>query len=103
MQIRTRTHRLSVAALYSFVVFPSSLFAQAPTFRTGTTLVEFTIVALDGDGNPITDLTKDEVVLTDSGRTRDIAFFRFDGDAPAVSSAPRPVLAPGFVTNRPAA
>jgi VWFA-related protein len=103
MQIRTRTHRLSVAALYSFVVFPSSLYAQAPTFRTGTTLVEFTIVALDGDGNPITDLTKDEVVLTDSGRTRDIAFFRFDGDAPAVSSAPRPVLAPGFVTNRPAA
>ena len=32
--------------------------AQAPTFRTGTTLVEFTVVAFDGKGNPIADLTE---------------------------------------------
>ena len=79
----------------------SSLHAQtAPTFRTGTTLIEFTIVALDKEGNPITDLTKEDLVLTEEGHARDIAFFRFEGDAPAVSGEPR-ALPPGFVTNRP--
>ena len=68
-----------------------------PTFRTGTTLIEFTMVAMDGEGNPITDLTKDDLALTEGGRTRDIAFFRFDGQAPAAT--PARTLPPGFVTN----
>jgi VWFA-related protein len=76
----------------------SSLRAQdPPTFRTGTTLIEFTMVALDDEGKPITDLTKDDLVLTEGGRTRDIAFFRFDGEAPAGS--PSRTVPPGFVTN----
>jgi VWFA-related protein len=106
MPTRSATQAAAVV-LYSFFVLPFSFLAlvaaQAPTFRTGTTLIEFTIVALDSEGNPITDLTKDDLVLTDGGRMREIAFFRFDGDAPAVSSAPPPALLAGFVTNRPAA
>jgi hypothetical protein len=32
-----------------------------PTFRSGTTLVEFTFVAIDGKGDPVTDLKKEDV------------------------------------------
>jgi VWFA-related protein len=89
------------AALFSFFAFRYSLL-RAQDFRTGTTLVEFTVVALDGRGNPITDLTKSDLVLTDRGQPREIAFFRFDGaDAPVENAAPLPPLSPGFVTNRP--
>jgi hypothetical protein len=81
----------------------STVFLHAqgpPTFRVGTTLIEFTLVALDSRGNPVTDLTKEDLVLTEGTRTRDIAFFRFDGDMPAVSTPTQAVPA-GFVTNRP--
>jgi VWFA-related protein len=74
-----------------------------PTFRTGTTLIEFTVVALDGGGRPVADLTKEELVLTEGGQAREIAFFRFDG-GPAPAPAPEATvepLAPGFITNRP--
>jgi VWFA-related protein len=81
----------------------STVFLHAqgpPTFRVGTTLIEFTLVALDSRGNPVTDLTKEDLVLSEGTRTRDIAFFRFDGDMPAVST-PTQALPAGFVTNRP--
>src|SRR5690242_11390458 len=91
----------------SLFLLPSAVFvgavavqSQQPVFRSGTTLIEFTFVALDGKGNPVTDLKKDEVALTERGHPRDIAFFRFDGNAPAVAE-PAPPLAPGYATNRP--
>jgi VWFA-related protein len=91
------------AALYSLFDFRSSLYAgQAqPNFRTGTTLVEFTVVALDGKGNPVTDLTQADLSLSDRGQPREIAFFRFDGAAAAPEPAPLTPLSPGFVSNRP--
>jgi VWFA-related protein len=93
------------AGLFSFFDVRSSLLGaqDSPTFRTGTTLVEFTVVALDGKGNPVADLTKAELTLTDRGELREIAFFRFDGDGGPgeTAAAPRPALSPGFVSNRP--
>jgi VWFA-related protein len=90
------------AGLYSFFDLPFSLRAQAPTFRTGTTLVEFTVVAHDSNGNPVIDLTEGELALTDRGQPREIAFFRFDGaGTPPDSAAPLSPLSPGFVSNRP--
>jgi VWFA-related protein len=78
----------------------SALEAQqpAPTFRVATTLVEFTLVAEDGRGNPITDLTRDEIEVAEGGVLRDLAFFRYDGDATA-PAAPLP-LPPNLFTNR---
>jgi VWFA-related protein len=90
--------------LYSFFDLRSSLLAgqTQPTFRTGTTLVEFTVVALDSKSNPVTDLTQADLALTDRGQPREIAFFRFDGaPAPVEAAALLPPLSPGFVTNRP--
>ena len=79
---------------------------QAPTLRAETTLVEFTIVATDGHGRPVTDLKSDEISILEDGALRSVAFFRFegatgggagsDGAAPA---QPEP-LPPGIFTNR---
>ncbi len=70
---------------------------DAPTFSATTRLVEFTIVALDGRGNAVTDLKKSELEITEKGRAREIAFFRFEGEASP--SKPRPLQA-GIFTNR---
>ena len=58
-------------------------------------LVQFTVVALDGKGKPITDLREDELSITEDGQARTIASFRFEG-------GPEPYRAPcarGFFTN----
>src|SRR3954447_17298583 len=72
--------------------------AQEPqTFRTSTTLIEFTIVAVDSKGAPVTDLKKEEIVLTENGARRPVAFLRFEGDVSATAARPVP---PGAFTNR---
>ncbi len=68
-----------------------------PTFRAGTTLIEFTLVARDSQGNPIADLTKDDIVVTENGQPRAVEFFRFDGAPPQPSPNS---IAPGHFTNR---
>jgi VWFA-related protein len=70
---------------------------EQPTFRAGTTLVEFTFVATDGKGNPVTDLAKEEILVTENGRPRELAFFRFEGRYTPVRSQPLPS---GEFTNR---
>jgi VWFA-related protein len=71
----------------------------APTFRTGTTLVEVTMIALDSSGRPVVDLRKDEITLKEDGHARDVAFFRFEGSA---NREPRALerLPAGLFSNR---
>jgi len=73
------------------------------TFRTSATLVEFPIVVLDGKGNPVTDLKREEVSISDDGQQRNVAVFRFDGATG--NSTPKNAglesLAPGMFSNRP--
>jgi VWFA-related protein len=89
------------SGLYAFFGLPFPLHAQAPTFRTGTTLVEFTVVALDDQGNAVTDLTRDELTVTEKGRRREIAFFQFDGQTLHASLSSSPLLPLGYVSNHP--
>lgn len=63
---------------------------QEPVFRATTQLVEFTFTAVDRNGKPVTDLTKDELVVEDKGKRREIAFFRFEGRAEAPTPARKP-------------
>lgn len=79
-------------------VLPASAQGQTPVFRTETTLVELTLVALDKDGNPVTDLEKEEIVVKDKGRRRNLALFRYEGGEQP-STAPK--LLPGMFTNSP--
>ncbi len=63
------------------VVGALSCAAQDPEptiFRSGATLIEFNVVALDPQGKPVTDLKKEEVLIDEAGKRRDIAFFRFE-------------------------
>ncbi len=77
--------------------FPALAQEETPVFRSDTTLVEFTVAALDKGGNPVTDLAQDEVVVKDKGRRRDLAFFRYEGGEDAPSPPPLPA---GVFTNR---
>jgi VWFA-related protein len=70
---------------------------QPPTFRAQTTLVEFTVAALDSKGNPVTDLKKEEITLTENGQSREVAFFHFDG---GTAEPPPRTLPPGTFSNR---
>ena len=92
--------RAIAALLLGALVLTLPLRAQdppTPTFRAGTTLIEFTIVARDSQGNPIVDLTKDDIVVTENGEPRAVEFFRFDGAPPQPSPK---ALPPGHFTNR---
>ena len=84
--------------ILSVIAFMQLCRAQQPqTFRTSTTLIEFTIVALDAKGSPVTDLQREEIVLTENGVPRPVAFLRFEGDTGSASMRPVP---PGAFTNR---
>jgi len=97
MNVRGYAVGLPVLAIAGVVALRAQV--ATPTFRAGTTLVEFTVVAQDSKGNAITDLTKDDLVLTDKGQARDIAFFRFDGGLAPVPDAPAIPPPAGFTTN----
>ena len=92
--------RVGAFLLGGALVSAAILHAQdppTPTFRAGTTLIEFTFVARDAQGNPITDLTKDDIVITENGQPRVVEFFRFDGAPPQPSPTKLPA---GHYTNR---
>jgi len=73
-----------------------------PLFRATTRLVEFTVIALDKNGNPVTSLTKDDFAIEDKGKAREIAFFHFEGAPPDPAPTARSAqpLPPGTVSNR---
>src|SRR5260221_2473658 len=73
--------------------------AAQPTFRASTTLVEFTVVVQDRNGNPVTDLKQDEITIMEGARQRDVAFFRFEGGQDIRPSTA--TLAKGMFSNRP--
>lgn len=75
---------------------------STPIFRAGTTLVEFTIVATDQNGRPVTDLTQNDITIVQNGKPQPVAFFRFEGDAfgPGAAERNREPIAQGLFTNR---
>jgi VWFA-related protein len=88
---------MGAAAIHTYAQQEST-----PIFRAGTTLVEFTIVATDGSGRPVTDLKQDEIAILQNGKPQPVAFFRFEGSAfaPGAVEPTRESIAPGIFTNR---
>ncbi len=94
---------VGAAVLFAAAVVPFAAQQDStPIFRAGTTLVEFTVVATDEKGNPVTDLKKDEIAVVQSGKPREVAFFRFEGAAfaPGAAEPQREPIAAGLFTNR---
>ncbi len=95
--------KIGIAALLSSAAV-MALVAQetTPIFRAGTTLVEFTIVATDQRGLPVTDLKQEEITIAQNGKPQPVTFFRFEGSAfaPGAVDPPRESIAPGLFTNR---
>src|SRR5687768_4399025 len=75
---------------------------STPIFRAGTTLVEFSIVATDDQGQPVTDLKEHEITIVQNGKPQPVAFFRFEGSSfgPGAVEPQRESIAPGIFTNR---
>ena len=78
--------RVAIAVMGVFVARSIAGIAQqsnqpTATFRAGTTLVDFNIVATDRKGIPATDLRRDEIAILEDDQVREIAFFQFEGFA----------------------
>lgn len=83
-----------------FFVLPlllAPLFAQDS--QEEPRMVDLNVVAVDNHGAPITDLTRDDFAVTDSGKPQKIAFFRHRDSA----RTPPPQLGPNEFSNRSAA
>ena len=58
-------------SLFSFFVFPFSLFAQSlPVFRASTDVVAVPVTVTDRAGRFVSGLTADQFELTDAGERR---------------------------------
>jgi VWFA-related protein len=85
---------LITAALVSTQDPPAPQGRAQPSFRTGVNVVRVDVIVTDDDGNPLTDLAKDEFEIVEDGRPQMIDLFRqirIDSTAPEVSR-PRQVL-----------
>ncbi|MCG6924150.1 MAG: VWA domain-containing protein [Acidobacteria bacterium] len=98
----SRVPRIALAAL---VAAASPAFDQAPAPPPGESPigmvargVRVDVIAEDEDGQPVTDLRSEELVLTDEGRREEIVAFTGAGDE-SVPEAPKPLPRNTF-TNR---
>jgi VWFA-related protein len=70
----------------------------APIFRATTRLVELSVTVLDKKGQAVIDLQQADFTIQDEGKTRPIAFFRYDGGRSTEPNT-KPLPA-GLFTNR---
>jgi VWFA-related protein len=70
---------------------------QSQTIRSSTRLVQLSVIAQDGKGEPITGLKKEDFTVLDEGKPQNIAFFSCGASPPA---SPPPALPSNYFTNR---
>lgn len=70
---------------------------QPNVIRSTTRLVQISVIAQDGKGEPLTGLRKEDFTVLDEGKVQRIAVFTCASPAPA---APPPALPPHYFTNR---
>jgi VWFA-related protein len=85
---------LTGATLVSTQNAPAPQGGAPPIFRTGVNLVRVDVIVADDDGNPVTDLTKEEFEIVEDGRVQTIDLFRHVRleNTAAAGSRPRQVL-----------
>jgi len=78
---------------------PDAIPSEATTLRVASRLVQVNVIVQDKDGNPVSDLTKDDFTLFDKGQQQQIALFsRPTRSASTISSAS--AEAPNYFSNR---
>ncbi len=83
--------------LYIFFILTALAAAQQETvFRTNTQLVQVDVAAEDRNGNPVTDLTKDDFELRVNGKARAIDTFTATSTVPVITEP----LPAGTFSNR---
>jgi VWFA-related protein len=91
---------LALAALAGFLV-PQT--PTVPSFPAGVEVVTVDAVVLDGDGEPVAGLTRDDFVVTEDGRPQEIVGFEAFGAAEKLPATPGITAeAPGPAALRPA-
>jgi len=70
---------------------------QPEVIRSSTRLVQLSVIAQDGKGEPITGLKKEDFTVLDEGKPQNIAFFSCGASPPA---SPPPALPSNYFTNR---
>jgi Ca-activated chloride channel family protein len=63
------------AALALAGALSAALFAQEPTFKSGTEIVSLFVTAADAQGRLVPDLTKDDFEIYDNDKLQSIAYF----------------------------
>ena len=62
-----------------------------PVFHVSTRLVQVSVVVHDSNGQPVSDLKKEDFTITETGKPQQISFFSMaSADSPAAPSAPLP-------------
>jgi len=74
---------------------PFSAQEQVPSFRVAAQLVEVTVVAMDRNGRPVTDLEAKDFAIFDNGRPRELSLCRYEGST--VPQAAKRSQLPQFV------
>jgi VWFA-related protein len=72
----------------------------APVIRTTTRLVQINVVVHDKNGKPVSDLTKDDFVLSDRGQEQQIRLFSMETEKRDTPQAPVQPVPEGVFTNR---
>jgi VWFA-related protein len=71
---------------------------QATRIRATTRLVQVNVIAEDKNGNPVTDLAREDFALTDKGQAQEIRIFSMESTREIPNSGPP--LPPNTYTNR---
>lgn len=78
---------------FSIPALPVSARAQeSPTIKVESKLVLVDLIALDGAGNPVTDLTRDDVEVSEDGKSVQISFFEMRHPALRQRPADNPAI-----------
>src|SRR5260370_36447914 len=80
-------------------------FLQAPQssdviIKTTSHIVNVNVVAVDKHGNPVTDLKRDDFIVSDNGKRREIALFSLEASEGKTSSPRAPSATPLPFTDR---
>jgi VWFA-related protein len=74
--------------------------AYPPALRVLTRLVQVSVIADDGDGKPVTGLTKDDFTITESGQQQKINYFTEQSNENLTMTASMTKPAPNTFSNR---